>query len=78
MKALLNYSEVDPKALRAMIELEKHVLSLGSPCPVSCLKSSNTFDEDGNANDKIKMDKRSSGFIKELLWCIEAKRRMTD
>ena len=36
------------------------------------------FDEDGNANDKIKMDKRAAGFIKELLWCIEAKRRMTD
>ena len=34
------------------------------------------FDQDGNANDKIKMDSRAAGFIKEFLWCIEAKHRM--
>jgi NAD(P)H-dependent FMN reductase len=37
-----------------------------------------TFDENGNPADKGKTDKRASNFIKELLWCIEAKSRMAD
>ncbi|HTH54485.1 MAG TPA: NAD(P)H-dependent oxidoreductase [Cyclobacteriaceae bacterium] len=36
------------------------------------------FDENGNATDKAKTDKRAMTFIKELLWCIEAKKRMSD
>jgi NAD(P)H-dependent FMN reductase len=35
-----------------------------------------TFDENGNPADKQKTDRRTSVFIKELLWCIEAKSRM--
>jgi NAD(P)H-dependent FMN reductase len=34
------------------------------------------FDEKGNAVQKSEMDKRATTFINELLWCIEAKRRM--
>ncbi|GAC1400621.1 MAG: NAD(P)H-dependent oxidoreductase [Sediminibacterium sp.] len=34
------------------------------------------FDEAGNPSDKEGTDKRASLFIKELLWCIEAKSRM--
>lgn len=36
------------------------------------------FDENGNASDKEGTDKRAALFIKELLWCIEAKNRMTE
>jgi NAD(P)H-dependent FMN reductase len=39
---------------------------------------SKTFDESGNPADKQKTDKRASYFINELLWCIEARRRMED
>lgn len=34
------------------------------------------FDENGNATDKDKTDKRAKIFIDELLWCMEAKIRM--
>jgi NAD(P)H-dependent FMN reductase len=34
------------------------------------------FDEEGNAMDKPATDKRAAGFVRELLWCIEAKGRM--
>jgi NAD(P)H-dependent FMN reductase len=34
------------------------------------------FDEDGNPADKATADKRAANFIKELLWCVEAKNRM--
>jgi NAD(P)H-dependent FMN reductase len=37
-----------------------------------------TFDEIGKPADKQKTDKRASYFIRELLWCIEAKKRMED
>lgn len=35
-----------------------------------------TFQEDGTPVDKQATDKRAKRFIDELLWCIEAKRRM--
>ena len=34
------------------------------------------FDEKGNATDKLTTDKRAANFIKELLWCVEAKSKM--
>lgn len=34
------------------------------------------FDEVGNAMKKVEVDKRADNFVKELLWCIEAKRKM--
>ena len=34
------------------------------------------FDEEGNPAYKTKTDKRAAVFIKELLWCIEARSRM--
>ncbi len=36
------------------------------------------FDEDGNPAEKAANDKRAANFIKELFWCIEAKKRMTE
>ncbi len=35
-----------------------------------------SFDEEGNATDKTGTDKRAKFFVGELLWCIEANRRM--
>jgi NAD(P)H-dependent FMN reductase len=39
-------------------------------------KVQEVFDEKGNAVQKAEMDKRATNFINELLWCIEAKKRM--
>ena len=44
--------------------------------PVS--KVEDSFEEDGTPIDKPAVDKRASRFINELLWCIEAKKRMSD
>ena len=41
-------------------------------------KVQDTFDENGAPSDKATTDKRAKSFIGELMWCIEAKRRMTD
>ena len=43
-------------------------------CPMP--SASNLFDEQGNPSDKQTLEKRVSPFIKELLWCIEAKQKM--
>jgi NAD(P)H-dependent FMN reductase len=37
-----------------------------------------SFDEDGTPKEKTDIDKRASRFINEMLWCIEAKKRMSD
>lgn len=37
-----------------------------------------TFDENGNPADKTASNKRAANFIKELLWCIEARNRMIE
>jgi len=39
-------------------------------------KVQDTFDEHGVPVDKTAVDKRADKFIKELLWCIEATKRM--
>ena len=39
-------------------------------------KAHTSFDETGNPTDKPATDKRATGFINELLWCIEANKRM--
>lgn len=41
-------------------------------------KVKEAFDELGTANDKAATDKRAAGFITELLWCIEAVKRMAN
>lgn len=51
------------------------VLTADTIFPVT--KVEETFDENGNAVDKNRTDKRAKSFITELLWCIEAKRRMS-
>jgi NAD(P)H-dependent FMN reductase len=37
-----------------------------------------SFDENGNPLDKAGTDKRAKTFVAELLWCVEAKKRMQD
>lgn len=44
--------------------------------PVSNVQDS--FAEDGTPAQKTAVDKRAANFINELLWCIEAKKRMSD
>ena len=39
-------------------------------------KVQDAFDESGNPSDKIATHKRTKTFVEELLWCVEAKRRM--
>lgn len=39
-------------------------------------KVQDSFDENGSPADKAASDKRASQFLKELVWCIEAKNRM--
>lgn len=39
-------------------------------------KAQEAYDENGNAEDKPRTDKRATTFVNELLWCIEAKKRM--
>jgi NAD(P)H-dependent FMN reductase len=34
------------------------------------------FDENGTPSDKTAVDKRAQVFVQELLWCVEAKKRM--
>jgi NAD(P)H-dependent FMN reductase len=48
------------------------------PVPVMfpVMKVRDAFDESGNATNKEATDKRASDFINELLWCIEANKRM--
>lgn len=41
-------------------------------------KVQENYDEEGQAVDKDRTDKRAASFLKELLWCIEAKRRMEE
>ena len=40
-------------------------------------KVQEAFDEKGNPADKAATDKRAANFISELLWCVEAKSKMT-
>ncbi|MDO6391284.1 NADPH-dependent FMN reductase [Pontibacter sp. BT731] len=39
-------------------------------------KVQDNYDEAGNAADKEATDKRADHFLRELLWCIEAKKKM--
>ena len=39
-------------------------------------KVQDNYDEAGNPMDKASIDKRANGFLKELLWCMEAKSKM--
>lgn len=41
-------------------------------------KVGEVFDAYGNALDKAATDKRARNFVNELLWCIEASRRMSE
>ena len=40
-------------------------------------KVQEAFDENGVPNESVSTDKRAKTFIDELLWCIEAKNKMT-
>lgn len=46
------------------------------PAMFPVIKVEEAFDEQGNAVDKVRMNKQAYTFIKELLWCMEANKRM--
>ena len=46
------------------------------PAMFPVAKVQETFDENGTPSDQAATDKRASAFVKELLWCVEAKKRM--
>lgn len=52
-----------------------HAWTVSAMFPVP--KVQDSFDENGSPSDKTATDKRATIFINELLWCIEAKKRMT-
>jgi NAD(P)H-dependent FMN reductase len=41
-------------------------------------KVNEAYDENGNPSDKIGSEKRAKAFVDEILWCAEAKRRMSN
>lgn len=47
------------------------------PAMFPVVKVQEAFNEQGNPTDKTATDKRAAIFVKEFLWCIEAKKRMT-
>jgi NAD(P)H-dependent FMN reductase len=46
------------------------------PAMFPTAKISESYDEAGNPADKAGTEKRAKAFLDELLWCIEAKKRM--
>jgi len=46
------------------------------PAMFPVTRISETFDDKGIPNDKATTEKRAENFIREILWCIEAKNRM--
>lgn len=46
------------------------------PAMFRVAKVKESYDEQGNATDKPTTDKFAKGFLDELLWCMEAKRKM--
>jgi NAD(P)H-dependent FMN reductase len=53
-----------------------HAWTITATFPVP--KVSEAFDENGSPADEPGTDSRATKFINELLWCIEARRRMAD
>ena len=49
---------------------------IGAEPRTEWLKNVVALDEHGNATDKATTDKFAKGFVDELLWCMEAKRKM--
>jgi NAD(P)H-dependent FMN reductase len=51
-----------------------HAWTVPAMFPVAHVQES--FDVNGNPQDRTATDKRARRFVKELLWCVEAKNRM--
>ena len=48
------------------------------PAMFPVAKVQESFDENGLPSDKEGTEKRAAAFIKELLWCVEANKRMRE
>lgn len=66
-------------AISALAQLQSILLKIKAT-PISAIfpvpNVQDTFDDDGNALDKVSMDKRAAAFLKELLWVAEAFNKM--
>ncbi len=68
----LKYQKEPSAETLAFAEKIKSTVPAMFPVP----KVQAAFDESGNATDPAGTDKRAAKFINELLWCMEAKKRM--
>jgi NAD(P)H-dependent FMN reductase len=61
---------------QVIIQIQSLLWKIGAwtvPLPFFVSKVQEMFDEFGNANDKMETNSQASAFIKELLWCMDAK-----
>jgi len=65
-------SQVITSLVFSLWKIKAWVVPTQCPMP-NVLKA---FDEQGNPSDKEAVDKRVTPFIQELVWCMEAKKRM--
>ncbi|MNY23399.1 NADPH azoreductase [compost metagenome] len=67
-------------AAQVLTSLQFSLWKIGAwtvPAIFQVAKVQDTFNENGVPSEKIGTDKRATVFINELLWCIEAKKRMS-
>lgn len=66
-------------AISAVAQLQSVLLKIKAT-PISTIfpvpNVQDTFDDNGNAIDKVSMDKRAAAFLKELIWVAEAFNKM--
>ena len=77
--AFVTVSDGNFGGTQAIISLQFTLWKLGALTVSATMRLPNiisTFDENGVPADKQSIDKRGTAFIKELLWQIEAKKRM--
>jgi NAD(P)H-dependent FMN reductase len=78
--AFVTVSDGNFAGTQAIISLQFTLWKLGALTVPSTMRLPNilsTFDEKGTSQDRQTTDKRGINFIRELLWHIEAKKRMS-
>ena len=78
--AFVTVSDGNFGGTQAIISLQFTLWKLGALTVPATMRLPNiisTFDENGTPSDKQATDKRGINFVKEILWYIEAKKRMS-
>jgi NAD(P)H-dependent FMN reductase len=79
--AFVTVSDGNFAGTQAITSLQFSFWKLGAitvPVLMRLANINTTFDEDGTPVDKQNTDKRAVSFVKELLWHIESKKRMSE